>query len=247
MAKNKTLFHRAVSFCIKTVLWFFFASIAAVIVLRWLPPPTSSFMLLSYASTFTNGDFDYRVRYHWRHWEEISADAKLAVIASEDQRFPEHHGFDVNAIADAVETYANGGRLRGASTISQQVAKNLFLWSGRSIPRKLLEAYFTGMIELFWPKRRTLEVYLNIAEFGPGIYGIGAAAQAFFHKPAAALSKSEAALLAAVLPNPVLYQARHPSRYVQKRRAWIMKQMDRLGGWRYLKKIPGADEGIGAP
>jgi len=150
--------------------------------------------------------------------------------ASEDQKFPEHWGFDVPAIEKAYALNQHSHRVHGASTISQQVAKNLFLWSGRSYIRKGLEAYFTVLIEALWPKRRILEVYLNIAEFGYGTYGAEAAAQRFFHKPASRLSRDDSAVLAAVLPNPERYSAAAPSRYVQLRREWILSQMQALGG-----------------
>src|SRR5262249_11532172 len=147
-------------------------------------------------------------------WDKIAPEAPLALIASEDQKFPTHHGFDVQAIQDAMEDADEGERLRGASTITQQTAKNLFLWGGRSFVRKGLEAYFTVLLELEWPKRRILEVYMNIAEFGDGVYGVGAAANRFFRKTPAQLSGSEAALLASVLPNPKKLHAERPSPYV---------------------------------
>jgi monofunctional biosynthetic peptidoglycan transglycosylase len=162
----------------------------------------------------------------------------LAVVAAEDQKFPQHWGFDFESIVDAVEEQGVRGRLRGASTITQQVARNLFLWQGRSYLRKALEAYFTVLLELCWPKRRILEVYLNIAEFGEGRYGVGAAARAFFGKPPNELQTSEASLLAAVLPNPVRFRVRDPSAYVRHRAAWIESQMAKLGGPAYLGTRP---------
>jgi monofunctional biosynthetic peptidoglycan transglycosylase len=159
------------------------------------------------------------------------------VVASEDQKFPEHWGFDVEAIEKAYQLNQHSHRVRGASTISQQVAKNLYLWSGRSYFRKGLEAYFTLLIEGCWPKRRILEVYLNIAEFGNGTYGAEAAAERFFHRPASRLSRSDAAVLAAVLPNPERYSAAAPSRYVLQRRDWILGQMQALGGAEMLSEI----------
>jgi monofunctional biosynthetic peptidoglycan transglycosylase len=159
------------------------------------------------------------------------------VVASEDQKFPEHWGFDVESIEKAYSLNQHSHRVRGASTISQQVAKNLFLWSGRSYFRKGLEAYFTLLIEGCWPKRRILEIYLNIAEFGYGTYGAEAAAQRFFHKSAARLSRGDAAVLAAVLPNPVHFSAAAPSRYLQQRRDWILGQMQALGGSEMLDEI----------
>ena len=152
------------------------------------------------------------------------------------QKFPFHHGFDVEAIQDAIADAEDGDRLRGASTISQQVAKNLFLWNGRSFVRKGLEAYFTVLIETMWPKRRILEVYLNIAEFGDGVYGAAAASERFFHKTPAQLGSRESALLAAVLPNPRRYRANPPSGYVAQRAEWIERQAAQLGGPSYLPR-----------
>jgi monofunctional biosynthetic peptidoglycan transglycosylase len=168
---------------------------------------------------------------------QISPNLPLAVVASEDQKFPDHWGFDVEAIEKAYEMNQHSHRVHGASTISQQVAKNLFLWSGRSYLRKGLEAYFTVLIEACWPKRRILEIYLNIAEFGYGTYGAEAAGERFFHKPASKLSRSDSAVLAAVLPNPQKLLAAAPSAYVQQRRDWILGQMQALGGPEMLDEI----------
>jgi monofunctional biosynthetic peptidoglycan transglycosylase len=165
----------------------------------------------------------------------------MAAIAAEDQQFPFHAGFDFESIRKAVQHNSKSKRKRGASTISQQVAKNLFLWSGRSWARKGLEVYFTVLIEAAWPKERILEVYLNVAEFGPGTYGVQAAAQRFFRKDAARLTRREAATLAAVLPNPKRFRADRPSNYVQKRRDSIMGQMRALGGPSFLKQLDDDD------
>ena len=156
----------------------------------------------------------------------------LAVIASEDQKFPTHWGFDVAAIESVLDN--SDSRMRGASTLSQQTAKNLFLWDGRSWIRKGLEAGLTVGIETVWTKRRILTVYLNIAEFGPGIFGVEAASQHYFHKPASRLTAADAALLAAVLPNPIRYRAAAPSGYVRSRQQWILRQMRQLGGEGFL-------------
>lgn len=164
---------------------------------------------------------------------------KIAVVAAEDQRFPQHRGFDLDSIVSAVEDYRDGDSLRGASTISQQVAKNLFLWPGRSFIRKLLEAYFTVIIEFGLSKRRILEIYLNVAQFGPDIYGAAAASEAFFGKTAADLVVWEAASLAAVLPSPATYSVQNPTEYVVGRRVWIINQMYQLGGENYLSGIDG--------
>jgi monofunctional biosynthetic peptidoglycan transglycosylase len=209
----------------------------AVLLLRWFNPLTSAVMAEARASAWAEQQHDYHGDFRWASLEQISPHVAIAVIASEDQLFPFHAGFDFNSIREAVRASERGKRLRGASTISQQVAKNLFLWSGHSFVRKALEAYFTVLIEALWPKERILEMYLNIAQFGDGIYGVEAAAERFWHKPALALSSSEAALLAAVLPNPLRLHAERPSRYVLQRRDWILGQMRDLGGDAYLKAL----------
>jgi monofunctional glycosyltransferase len=204
---------------------------------RWINPPFTAFMAEAQMSAWTARDANYRFRHGWVDLDRISPNLPLAVVASEDQKFPEHWGFDVEAIEKAYALNLHSHKVRGASTISQQVAKNLFLWSGRSYFRKGLEAYFTVMIEALWPKRRILEVYLNIAEFGSGTYGAEAAAQRFFHKPASRLSRSDAAALAAVLPNPERSSPAAPSRYILERRDWILGQMQALGGPEMLGEI----------
>jgi monofunctional biosynthetic peptidoglycan transglycosylase len=212
-------------------------SALGVVLLRWVDPPFSAFMAETQLAAWQKRDHTYVFRHQWVDLNKISPNLPLAVVASEDQKFPEHWGFDVEAIEKAYELNQRSHRVHGASTISQQVAKNLFLWSGRSYFRKGLEAYFTVLIEACWPKRRILEIYLNIAEFGYGTYGAEAAAQRFFHKPAARLSRSDSAVLAAVLPNPQLLSAAAPSAYVQKRRDWILGQMQALGGPEMLDDI----------
>ena len=208
-----------------------------VLVLRWLHPLTTAFMLEARADAALAGQRGYRQDYRWASLEQISPHAAIAVIASEDQQFPFHAGFDFDSIREAVRASERGKRLRGASTISQQVAKNLFLWSGHSFVRKGLEAWFTVLIETLWPKERILEMYLNVAQFGDGVYGVQAAAERFWRKPAARLTSEEAALLAAVLPNPVRLHAERPSAYVLERRDWILGQMRGLGGAGYLRAV----------
>lgn len=212
-------------------------SAGAVLAWRWMDPATTSFILQRKVSELIAGGDARSVAHRWVAWDAISPYAGIAVIASEDQRFSEHWGFDLDSIQDAIEERQSGGRVRGASTITQQVAKNLFLWPGRSWVRKGLEAYFTVLIEMFWPKRRILEVYLNIAQFGDRTFGVAAASRQFFGKRASALSAREAALLAAVLPNPVRLRADDPSPYVIERAGWIQRQMQSLGG-------PGSLRGI---
>jgi monofunctional biosynthetic peptidoglycan transglycosylase len=189
-----------------------------VFALRFVAPPFTAVMLQQPGAV---GE----LAYVWVDHDEIAASAARAVMAAEDQRFLEHHGIDFVSLDKALEDYRGGDGLRGASTITQQVAKNLFLWQGRSFFRKALEAYFALLLETLWPKQRILEVYLNIAEFGPGVFGVEAAAQKFFGGPARGLSTSQAALLAAVLPNPQRFRAGRPSAYVRGRQAWIVTQM----------------------
>ena len=231
-AKKKTLWRRLVRAALWSALGFVALSWLVVIVLRFVPPPTSAFMLERRIAAF--GQRDFHLSYRWTPYARVSAELPIALVASEDQKFPVHHGFDVQAIADAIEDAEGGDRMRGASTITQQTAKNLFLWNGRSVVRKGLEAYFTVLLELSWPKRRILEVYLNIAEFGDGVYGAEAASQVFLRKSASALNAREAALLAAVLPNPKRYRVAQPSGYVLRRAAWIEQQVRQLGGATYL-------------
>ncbi|MBS9404739.1 monofunctional biosynthetic peptidoglycan transglycosylase [Halomonas sp. TRM85114] len=177
------------------------------------------------------------IEHQWRDWEALSDHAKLAVIAAEDQRFPDHHGFDVAAIRQALEASRNGRRLRGASTISQQTAKNLFLWTGRHWVRKGIEAWFTLLIEALWPKQRILEVYLNIVEWDNGVFGLEAASQHYFGVSASQLSAAQASRLAAILPNPRDWDAARPSAHVEQRSAWIRQQMNNLGGAGYLENF----------
>ncbi len=198
-------------------------TVLLVLPLRWVNPPASAFML-AYAHQSGNGQ---RAYFQWVDAADIPAHVSLAFVAAEDQRFPEHHGIDLQAISSALGE--SGGRLRGASTITQQVAKNLYLWGGRSYLRKALEAWFALWIELAWPKHRIIEVYANIAEFAPGIYGVGAAAPMLFATHPGALSRRQASLLAAVLPNPKQLSARAPSAYVLERVRWIEAQMSQLG------------------
>ena len=219
--------------CITALAWIL-VSVALVVLLRFVPPPTSAFMVDRRIAAIVDGEKDFRLYYQWTSIEQVSAQLPIALVAAEDQKFPDHHGFDVDAIQSAMAEAEDGSRLRGASTITQQVAKNLFLWNGRSYVRKGLEAYFTVLIELLWPKQRIIEVYLNIAEFGDGVYGASAAAERFFGADAAKLSARQSALLAAVLPNPQRMRANPPSAYVQRRANWIERQVRQLGGPAYL-------------
>jgi monofunctional biosynthetic peptidoglycan transglycosylase len=219
------------------VIGFLILTALPVIALRWIDPWTSAFMMGARFDAALDGQWLASNRYEWRDFDAISPQAALAVIAAEDQLFPFHSGFDLESIRDAMRDNARSQRVRGASTISQQVAKNLFLWKGRSYVRKGLEAWFTVLIELTWSKQRILEIYLNLAEFGPRVYGAEAAARSYFDRPAVRLSRSQAALMAAVLPNPRRLSLARPSSYVRRRAAFIEGQMRALGGTAYLTQL----------
>lgn len=208
---------------------FVLTSVAVVALLRWIDPPGSAVILQRYV---TEGAPQH---YEWVPLEAISPHIALAVVAAEDQKFPLHSGFDLTAIRDAVQDRLAGEPLRGASTLTQQVARNLYLWQGRSLLRKGLEAWVTTLIELLWPKHRILEVYLNIAETGERTFGVAPASRRFFQRGPESLSREQAALIAAVLPNPIRLQIDRPSDYVRQRQAWILEQMSLLGGPAYLK------------
>jgi monofunctional biosynthetic peptidoglycan transglycosylase len=215
---------------------FLVLNLLLVVVFRFVPVPTSGLMVQRRIESWSS-DKPYKARHTWVPLEAISPSLGAAVIAAEDQNFTDHFGFDWQAIEKAVQHNEHSRRKRGASTVSQQTAKNLFLWSSRSWTRKGLEAWFTLLIEVGWSKKRILEVYLNIVEFGDGIYGAEAAARTFFGKPAKRLTPSEAALLAAVLPNPHRFHANAPSEYIRGRQAWILNQMRQLGGDQVVKDL----------
>lgn len=221
----------------RVALFLVIATMLPVLCFRWLPPPTSSYMLQRIYSAWQEERSDFQLHYRWVDLDDVSPHFALAVIAAEDQLFPEHYGFDVTAIRGALQHNKAGGRIRGASTISQQVARNLFLWSARSYVRKGVEAWFTLLIELLWSKERILEVYLNVVELGDGLFGVAVASEVFYSLPADQVGVQEAALLAAVLPNPHIYRVDRPSRYVLERRAWIIEQMRLLGGVDYLNRL----------
>lgn len=206
-----------------------------VLVLRFVPPWTSAVMIERQVDAWVHREKGFTLRHHWVPWSRVSPWVPLAMVAGEDQKFPFHHGFDFDSIQKAIDAADDGRRLRGASTISQQTAKNLFLWNGRSFVRKGLEAYFTVLLEWTWPKQRILEVYMNIAELGNGIYGVGAASDVFYHLPPSDLTPTQAARLAAVLPSPRRFHVDRPSAYVIRRTDWIERQMTHLGGPGYLK------------
>jgi monofunctional biosynthetic peptidoglycan transglycosylase len=213
----------------KTALYLLFTFLASSVGLcalfRFIPVPTSAFMVYRHFEDLRDdGSFKF-IKYSWVGKKKISAHASSAVIAAEDQRFFQHSGFDLHSIQSSIDVYMDGGRLRGASTISQQVAKNLFLTPSKSFVRKGLEVWFTLLIEALWSKERILTVYLNIAEFGDHLFGIEAASRHYFNIPASQISRPQAALLAATLPNPILLRASQPSNYLIKRQQWILRQM----------------------
>jgi len=212
------------------LLLFVLLSVLLVLPLRWVNPPTTAFMLQDNSGIRP-------LQHRWVDWPEIGDAVPIAVVASEDQRFASHRGFDMESIRDSVDDYSKGQSLRGASTITQQVAKNLYLWSGRSFVRKAIEAYFTTLLETTLSKRRILEIYVNVAEFGPGLYGAGAASASYFGKPPSALHDAEAALLAAVLPNPKRLRVERPSSYLRERQLWIVENMERLHHEQWLLSL----------
>ena len=215
----------------KIFLYLFISQFLYIILLKWLDPPIT----LTQLGSVLSGEGLKRDNINY---EEMSPNIKLAVMASEDQIFPDHNGFDFNSIKKAMAyNEKKPGRIRGASTISQQVAKNVFLWQGRSWIRKGLEVYFTFMIEKIWGKQRILEMYLNVSEMGKGIYGVEAASRAYFKKPAKNLSRYEAALIASALPNPVKYTVKPLSRYVSARARWVLRQMGNLDGDSDIKLV----------
>lgn len=221
---------------LKLLLWLMLASVLLVLLFRWVPPPGTALMVERKIESWVDGN-SIDLQRSWRPWAELPDDLKMAVIAAEDQKFAEHWGFDVTAIQAALQHNQQGGSLRGASTLSQQVAKNLFLWSGRSWLRKGIEVWFTGLIELLWPKQRILEVYLNSVEWGDGVFGAEAAARHHFKVGAPYLSRQQSSLLAAVLPNPREWSASRPSAHISRRAAWIRQQMWQLGGSHYLNRL----------
>ncbi|UCH66295.1 MAG: monofunctional biosynthetic peptidoglycan transglycosylase [Ignavibacterium sp.] len=210
-------------------------SIFQVLLYKWSDPITTSVMTQRQICSFFSNEKSPVFR--WTDYDEISKEFALAVVASEDQNFPTHFGFDFEQINKAIEEREERRRLRGASTITQQVAKNLFLWEGRSFIRKGFEAYYTLLIELLWSKKRILEMYINIAEMGDNIFGIGKASKIYYNKVPIKLTRDESVSISAVLPNPKRYSALNPSRYIKRRQEWILNQMRLLGGATYLDEL----------
>ncbi len=226
---KKSWLKRMLWFLGKTILAFFLFSVSIVVLYRFVPVPVTVLQLSRCVEQFDN-EKPIRLKKDWVSLDEISNKLQLAVVCAEDQKFINHNGFDVAAIEKAIEHNKKGKRVRGASTISQQTAKNVFLWQDRTWLRKGLEVYFTGLIELVWSKERIMEVYLNVIEMGDGIYGAEMASQIYFKKSALELTAKEAALLASILPSPRKYSATNPSLYVRGRQSWIITQMMHWGG-----------------
>ncbi len=216
----------------KIALWFFVISILSVFVFKWVPVPSTPLMVTRAIDNKLDGN-DMICSHDWVPLEEISTNLQKAVIASEDANFLTHHGFDFKAIQKAMESNEKGKKLKGGSTISQQTAKNVFLWQGRSYLRKGLEAYFTVLIELIWGKERIMEVYLNSIEMGNGVYGAEAASKYWYRKSAINLTKNEAAGIAAILPNPRKFTATNSSSYINRKKGRIVKHMNYVGKLEY--------------
>ncbi|RJS91874.1 monofunctional biosynthetic peptidoglycan transglycosylase [Salinisphaera sp. Q1T1-3] len=224
----KRLYRRWVGIVLIAAVAIALAPAAVLLVLRFVDPPATAFMTYTQARLREDNP-DAEIAYRWVDIDHMAACMPLAAVASEDQTFPTNHGFAWESIERALRHNANGGRVRGASTITQQTAKNLFLWPAKSYVRKGIEAYITLWMDVLWPKRRVLEVYLNVAQFSPTAFGVSAAADNLFGRRAANLSQSQCAALAAVLPNPKRYDAAHPDSYVAGRQQWILTQMRHLG------------------
>jgi monofunctional biosynthetic peptidoglycan transglycosylase len=228
---NATWSSKIVRRLARGVLYLFLIVLIAIASMRWINPVTSSVIVQHNMQARAEGGS--LVNQQWVNWKSVSPQLPLAVLAAEDQRFPSHYGIDFTELKNAIRQGAN----RGASTITQQVAKNLFLWQSRSYFRKMLEAATALYIDLVWGKRRVLEIYMNIAYFGANIYGVEAASQVFFNKKASELNRYEASRLAAVLPNPQRYSAQNASAYIIDRQHWIMGQMEQLGGTAFIKNL----------
>jgi len=238
----KKAFRKIWSITWKFTVGFFVFTILTTLLFRFINPYMTFTMLSRKTEALFTKDKSSKIDYRWRDYDEISPYLPLAIITAEDQKFPYHNGFDFEAIEKAIEhnekvAQKKRKRIKGASTISQQVAKNMFLWQGRSYVRKGLEVYFTVLIELLWSKERIIEVYMNIAEMGDMVFGAEAAAQRYFKKPASKLTQYEAASIAVILPNPRKYKAAAPGPYVQKRINWCVDMMNKLGGKGFLKEI----------
>lgn len=217
-------------------IYLFIASVLVVFLMRWINPIFSSIMIQRQIEAFLEGEFKF-IKNSWIDYDDVSKYVPLALISAEDQNFPDHYGFDFEQIKKALKENSHRKRIRGASTISQQLSKNLFLWEGKSFIRKGVEAYFTLLIETLWDKKRIIEVYMNIIELGDMTFGVACASEIYLKKDASKLSPSQAALIASVLPNPKRFQISRPSGYVRARQNWVLRQMSSLGGIEYLKSL----------
>ncbi len=237
---NKISFFKRIGLLLKSFLkfWFyvFIASIIVVFLMRWINPFVSSIMIQRQIEAFIGGELKF-INNSWIDYDDASKYIPLALIAAEDQNFPNHYGFDFEQIKKALKENSHRKRIRGASTISQQLAKNLFLWEGKSFVRKGVEAYFTILIETLWSKKRIIEVYMNIIELGDLTFGVASASEIYLKKDASKLNSSQAALIASVLPNPIRFKIARPSGYVRARQSWVIRQMNSLGGIEYLKNM----------
>jgi len=223
-----TIITKSIRILGKIILWFFIITIGMTILYRFLPIPVTPLMAIRWVEQIFDEKKEVRFKKDWVSIDKISRHMPQAVVAAEDQKFLDHFGFDIEAMEKAWEGNKKGKRIKGASTITQQTAKNVFLWPGRNLIRKGLEAYFTLLMEIFWSKERIMEVYLNVIEMGEGIYGIEAAAQTYYKKPAAKLSRQESAMIAAVLPNPRRWTPTRPTPYIYGRQSWILRQMNNI-------------------
>lgn len=235
------LLRRILKILLRIVIAFLVLSIGTTLLFRWIPVPVTPLMLIRCVEQKSAGE-SMRLSRDWVPLKEISPKLQLAVVCSEDQNYLQHYGFDWDAIGKAMKHNEKSKKIRGASTISQQTAKNVFLWPGRSYVRKGFEVYFTLLIEVLWSKQRIMEVYLNSIEMGKGIYGAEAASEYWFHKKASQLTKDEAAALASILPLPLKYSANPAGPYIQKRKAWIKQQMSYWGNQLDYEKYGGKDD-----
>lgn len=234
--KSEVLKSKIKRWLIKITLYFLAISIGLVVVYKFVPVPITSTMISRKMLAIANGE-NSEIYYDWTSYENISKEAPLAVVAAEDQLFPTHFGFDFEAMGNAFNRNQKGKKLRGASTLSQQVAKNVFLWQSRSYTRKILEIYFTFLIEVIWGKERILEVYLNVAEIGKMTFGVEEASKRYYGKSAKNLSREQAARIASVLPSPIKWSVAKPGPYVNRRTSQIVRQMRALGGVNYIKDL----------
>lgn len=231
-AKKKSLSKRIAAISLKIFLWFIGISVLWVLIYKFINPPITYLMIQRSIERKFDGK-KFKMDKEWKDFDNISMNLKKAALAGEDASFLQHHGFNLEAMEKAYHKNQNNKKISGGSTISQQTAKNVFLWPGRSYIRKAFEAYFTVLIELLWSKERILEVYLNVIEMGDGIYGAEAATQLYYQKACKSLTKNEAALLAAVLPNPLRWTPSKPSTYINRRKALIRRNMQNLGALKF--------------